>query len=236
MFTLDKLATKIKILAICAAMALVATACDDDDDANIEPVETAYVSLYQASPDAPDLDIVVDNRRINTYPFNYTDHTGYLRFYTGERNLKFGPYGASNVVTDTTVTFEEGNAYSVFVVDEYTNLGILMFEDNEEPPAEGNTLVRFINLSPDAPSVDLMVAGETEAMFADQSFKEISGFMEVTADQYDFEVTGSEDGEVLLNVPDINLQAGWYYTVIVRGYTSPPAGNNNILSAEVIVN
>ena len=61
------------------------TACmnDDDDNAITEPI--AFVSLYHGSPNAPDSDVEVDNRQINTYPLEYTDYTGYLRFYTGER-------------------------------------------------------------------------------------------------------------------------------------------------------
>ena len=221
---------------IFAAVLFSMTACDDDDDENIVPQEVAYVSLYQASPDAPDLNIMVDNRRINTYPFDYTDHTGYLRFHTGERNLKFGPYGASNVVADTTVTFEDGEAYSVFVAGNYADLDILTFEDTTDPPAEGNAMVRLLNLSPDAPPVNLFVDGETNALFTDQSFKEAPEFIEVDAGQYDFQVKGSDNGSISLNLPDRELQEGWYYTIVVRGYVTPPAGNSNVLSAEVIVN
>lgn len=224
------------IFLIAAVLALV-TACDDDDDgANIEPVEVAYVSLYQSSPDAPDLDIIVDNRRITTYPFEYADYTGYLRFHTGDRNLKFGPYGASNIVTDTAVTFENNKAYSVFVVDNYADLGILVFDDTEASPSEGNARVRFVHLSPDAPEIDLVISGQTDPTFNDVSFKESDEFLELPGDEYDFEVTSANNEDVILVIPDIQLQAGWYYTIVVRGYVSPPNGNSNVLSAEVIVN
>ena len=223
-------------LMFCAGLLVMLSGCDLDDEDAAEPEEIAYVSLYQASPDAPDLGIVVDNQQINAYPFDYADYTGYLRFYTGERNLKFRPFGASNVVIDSTVTFEDGVAYSVFVIDEYPDVGLMILEDNAEAPAEGNALIRFLNLSPDAPQVDLAVEGETDELFSEKSFKEEAEFIEVTADNYDFEVRTSDGDMVTLSIPDVTLQSGWYYTIVVRGYETPPTGNSNELSAQILVN
>lgn len=224
------------IIILSLIVALTFSSCDNDDD--VVPADpVAFVSLYHASPDAPDLDIMVDNRRINTYSFEYGQYTGYLRFYTGDRNLKFGPSGASNVVVDTTTTFNESTAYSVFVVDDYSNLDALILEDVYDTPTEGNAMIRFVHLSPDAPAVDLAIEGEAGVLVEDQEFKETPEFIEISADQYDFEVRNSQDSDdVLLSVPDITLQSGWYYSIIVRGYAIPPAGNSNVMTAHVIVN
>lgn len=224
-------------LGLCLGAGAVLTACDNDDE-NITPVDQdrAYVSLYQASPDAPDLRIEVDNRQINSYPFEYTENTGYLRFFTGERNLKFGPFDASNVVTDTTVDLENGKAYSIFLTDEYPDVQPLILEDNAEDPGSGNAMIRFLNLSPDAPAVDLTAAELDDPIFEEQAFRQESAFQEIPADGYDLSFTASGTQESILEIPDADLQAGWYYTVIVRGYSSPPAGNQHELSAEILVN
>ena len=213
-----------------AGILLMATSCMDNDNQNIEPVPFAYVSLYNASPDAPDLDIIIDDQKVNSYPFDYAEYTGYLRFFTGNRNLKFGLYGAQNIVADTTVEFKEQHVYSVFVVDNYEHADILVTEDTGEP-GEGEAMIRFLNLSPDAPVVNLDAGGETP-MFEGQAFKATSAFKAVDAGSYDFVVTG--EGETLLNMPDTKLVAGRYYTVIVRGYQEPPAGNANVLGSEII--
>lgn len=226
--------SKILLFALLATV-VVLSGCNDDNEGEPVPLDAAYVSLYNASPDAPDLNIIVDNRRINTYPFEYTDYTGYQRFFTGERSLEFGPYGADNVVADTTVTFEASKAYSIFVVDEYTDLDLLVLEDNADTPESGMAMVRFINLAPDASTLTLSDE-EGASNFEGQSFRGATEFMEVSADQHDFTITADGGDQVNLNVPGINLQSGWYYTIIARGYANPPQGNSNVLSAQVIVN
>jgi len=218
-----------------ALLALTIASCSSDDG-DVSPVEVAYVSLYQASPNAPGLDIRVSNRQINYYPFEYTDHTGYLRFYPGSRDLSFSPVNADNIVADTSLVFEPNRAYSVFVVDNYDNLQMLKLEDNAAAPEAGKAMVRFVNLSPDAPALDLMSETANDPWFEDQAFIETSEFMEVNANNYSLMVRSAEDESINLNLPNVELQNGWYYTIIVRGYNTPPSGNNNVLSAEVLVN
>ncbi len=222
------------MLACFALVGMVG--CNDDDGPQVDPTPVAFVSLYHASPDAPDLSIVVDDQQINTYPLDYSEFTGYLRFRTGDRNLKFGPFGASNIVIDTTVTFTEGSVYSVFVVDDYNDARVLVLNDNSENPADGKAKIRFLNLSPDSEEISLLANGESGALFSGQAFSETSDFTEVNAGAYNFQVTSTGGGDNVLSIPDINLRPGWFYTIVVRGYENPPGGNTNVISAEVIVN
>jgi hypothetical protein len=222
--------------AVCCLCAVVMLGCDLDDDDKTVNIPVAYVSLYQASPNAPNLDIVVDNRVININTFAYADYTGYLRFFTGERNIKFRPAAASSVAIDTTFSLEANNAYSIFVVDDYDDAQALLLKDNTETPASGKAKVRFVNLSPDVQPVNLTATGIEANTFNDIPFQESSDFKEVTAAQYDFLVQANSGQQTLLNIPDITLQPGWYYTILVRGYATPPVGNTNVLSAQVIVN
>ena len=212
---------------------LVATGCKLDDAQDTLP-PAAYVSLYQASPDSPGLNIILDQKVINDGKFDYTDHTGYLRFFAGNRTLQIGPAGANNVVADTTMKFEDGKAYSVFFVDTFNKVDLLVLDDNTDSPAAGKAKVRFLNLSPDAPDVDLQVADTGAPLATGVSFKEPTGFTEIDANKYAFQVKASS-GDVLLSLPNTVLLDGWSYTVIVRGFKNPPNGSENVLSAEVIV-
>ena len=227
---------KIKFLSIVGGtFLLVVTGCKLDNDEEPLP-SVAYVSIYQASPNSPGLNIILDEKVINGgESFEYTDHTGYLRFFTGNRTLEFGPFGASNVVTDTTMKFEDAKAYSVFVVNTYQKVDLLVLNDDTSAPAAGKAKVRFLNLSPDAPEIDLQVVDTGVPVITGQSFKEASEFVEVDARKYDFQVKTASGTDMLLTLPNAALLEGWSYTIIVRGFKTPPVGSESVLSAELIV-
>ena len=220
--------------ALVAVGSLVLTGCSVHNDDNVQPtIPVSYVSLYNESPDSPDLQFLVDGAQIGNRAFSYSDYSAYLAFHTGERTLQVGPFGASNVVTDTTVTLQDNKFYSVFVVDDFNHAELLVLADSGQAPATGKAKVRFVNLSPDAGSVQLKAA--ESAVGTALAFKGATEFIDVDAATKTFTIS-SADSAVKLNLPSQNLVAGRFYTFLVRGYKTPPAGNTNVLSADVIIN
>ena len=45
--------------------AILLISCDMDDDNNVQPIPLSYVSIYNAIPDSPELDVTVDSRLVN---------------------------------------------------------------------------------------------------------------------------------------------------------------------------
>ena len=72
-------------------------------------------------------------------------------------------------------------------------------------------------------------------LVADVAFKEPSEFIEVDAKKHNFVITSASGNEVQLSMPNAVLLEGWSYTVLVRGFKTPPGGSENVLSAELIV-
>src|SRR5688572_33423569 len=139
---------KLKSFLYLAAFVFLLASCSLDDDGNAtDPIPVAYVSIYHASPNAPELDIYVDERPVNRLEF--TDYTGYLNFYTGNRHFKVNPFNATNALIDTTVNFVDGGFYSVFIVINLSKLESLTLRDSADSPAAGNAKVMFINLPRD---------------------------------------------------------------------------------------
>jgi hypothetical protein len=221
-------------------LAISFTACDDDDDETVEPASVAYVSLYHASPDTPPFDVLMENRQINYYPLQYGRYTGYLNFFAGERSMRVRPASDANVIIDTTFTFEEDAAYSLFYVNQLSDIMAFLVNDNFEIPTAGNSAVRFIHLSPDAPPVEVVRFTDdanTNTVFADnRAYLDVTDFTTVASGQqsYQVRIEGTED--VLLSVPDINLLSGRVYTIVVRGFNTPPSGNTSNLGVEILVN
>jgi hypothetical protein len=227
--------SKFRSLFFSAAFLLLMASCMNDDDAYVnQPAEVAYVSIYNAVPDAPELDIVVDNRVINVNPFDYASYSGYLNFYTGNRNIKFNAANANNALIDTTFNFQDGKAYSLFAINRLSDMEALLVVDSSGVPAQGNAMVRFVHLSPDAPAFNVSIPGDSVSLFHEKSFKDATQFTELQAGTYSFEVSDAADQNVDLVADDVTIRPGRYYTIVVRGFANPPQGNTNTLSLEVL--
>ncbi|WP_439881298.1 DUF4397 domain-containing protein [Pontibacter sp. MBLB2868] len=226
--------TKLLLLAIMPA--LFFTSCDDDDD-DLDLLEnTAQVMVIHASPDAPAVDLYVDNQKVNPSALNYPNNTGYLELEAGTRNIKVTPAGAdvSSAVINADVDLDEDVAYSVFAADVVSSIEPVVLVDNLAEPATGKAHVRFVHLSPDAPTVDIAVQNGP-VLFSDIEFKEGTAFMPVDAGTYNLEVRPAGSTSVVLS-PTVNLVEGGIYTIFAKGFVTPPSGNSNALGAEVIVN
>lgn len=217
-----------------ALIVLLASCMDDDEDFVSEPVEVAYVSIYHASPDAPEFDIIVDGRQINRTPFDYSSYSGYLNFFTGNREITFTAYNANNALIDTTFNFQDQKAYSLFAINRLTNIEALLVVDTASAPAQGKAMARFVHLSPDAPAFDVVSDKGEDPLFTGTSFKEASAFQEIDADTYTFTIRNAGESTGVLSAKDVDILPGRYYTIITRGFANPPDGNTNVLSVEVL--
>jgi hypothetical protein len=206
------------------------------DDSKPDEAPTAFVSMYHASPDTPDLDIHVDNRKVNQYDFAYSNFTGYRFLYTGVRNIRFTPPNGTTFLLDTNVTLLKDKIYSLFLVNTKNNLEAIFVGDSLKVPAENKVRVRFAHLSPDAPALDATISGSTTPLQTNLIFKNITEFIEIPAGKQTivFKQAGGEAG--ILTLPDATLNVGENYTIVIRGFQTPPSGNINTLSGQVLLN
>lgn len=213
---------------------LTFTSCKDDDDNNPSPAPTfGNLMATHASPDAPGVDLLIDNVKLNTAAINYPATTPYITLATGNRNIKINVAGTATTVIDATLPLAANKNYSVFAVGAVANIAPLVLEDNLSSPAAGKAHIRFIHLSPDAPAVDVALDGGA-VVFGDYSFKEYSEFTPLDAGTYDLEVRVAGTSTVALDLPPITLTAGKIYTVYAKGFLS--GSGAQALGAEVIVN
>lgn len=224
-----------KLLMLVVMPAIVLTSCDDDDDDDMGLNETASVMVVHASPDAPGVDLLVDNTKVNTAPLAFPNNTGYLDVQAGRRNFKVNAAGTSTTVIDANVDLVRDMNYSVFAINTLSAIEPLVLEDDLSTPAAGKAHVRFVHLSPDAPAVDVAVTNGP-VIFSNRAFKSATAFTPVDAASYNLEVRLAGTQTVVLTVPNVQLAAGRIYTIFARGFVAPPTNNTNALGAEVIVN
>ncbi len=207
--------------------------CSEDDNNNTAPVlEKANVKVVHASPDAPGVDLLVDNAVAGSN-LNFPNNTGYLPVDEGKRNIKVNVTGTSTTVIEADLTLMGMTNYSVFAVDQVANLSPLVIIDDLTTPAMGTAHVRFIHLSPDAPAVDITTTDGT-VVFGNYEFKDYSDFTPLPAGSYNLQVRLAGTETVVLELNGIAVADGSIYTVFAKGFVT--GSGVQALGAEIIIN
>jgi len=200
------------------------------------PKNAAGVSIYQSSPDAPEVNFLVDGKIMNATGLKYKNYTNYIDVDAGDRSIKFNVNGTGANVADTTFQFETGLFYSVFLMNTAAKGQILKTQDVSDFPASGKAMIRFIHLAPDAPPVNINWKGETTLLFSGKEFKSVSAFQEVTAGTFTMEVKEIGGSNTIVSVTNVQIKEGGFFTILLEGFDTPPANNTNKLSARVVTN
>ncbi|WP_246000651.1 DUF4397 domain-containing protein [Pontibacter diazotrophicus] len=222
---------KLLLLTVLPAVALVS--CEDDD--NDVVLNDANVMVVHASPDAPGVDLLINDTKVNTAALTYPNNTDYLNVPSGTQNIKVNAAGTSTSVIEANLDLDPNAAYTIFAINTLDNIEALVLEDDLTAPAANMAHVRFVHLSPDAPAVDVAVQGGP-VLFSNRSFESATAFTPVAVGTYTLEVRPAGTMDVVLTVPDVELSNSGIYTIFAKGFLAPPAGNTNELGAEIIVN
>ena len=174
------------------------------------------VRVVHASPDAPAVDVWVNgNIAFSNAPFEGI--TDYASLAPGTFNVQVVPTGATEpVVIDADLELAADTDYTVVAVGLLADIEPLVLVDNNSAPAAGKAHVRFVHASPDAPAVDIAVAGGP-VLFADVPFKGVGDYLPVDAGAYDLEARLAGTDTVALSVPGVTLEAGTVYTIFAMG-------------------
>ncbi len=223
------------ILALMiSALSFTFIGCDDEETP-VAPTPTpsnSLVKVVHASPDAPGVDLLVDNAVAGTN-LTFPNNTGYLTVPSGTRNVKVNVTGTMTTVIEANVPFMQDRNYSVFAVNSVANIEPLLIEDDLTAPASGKAHVRFIHLSPDAPAVDITLTDGT-VVFGNRAFKDFTAFTPLDAGSYDLQVRVAGTTTVALDLPGITVESGKIYTVFAKGFLS--GSGTQALGAQIIVN
>lgn len=220
-------------LALASASFLVSS-CGKDDSTPIAAKTYANVMVVHASPNAPAVDLLVDNSKVNTTGLGYPNNTGYLKVESGTRNIAVNPTGTLTSVIKADLDFAKDMSYTIFAVDSVSKIAPLVLTDDLTMPAAGKAHVRFVHLSPNAPAVDVAVASSGAVVFGNKKFKESTAYTPLDAGDYMLDVRVAGTSTVALTLPKITLESGKIYTVFAKGFLV--ATGIQALGAEIIVN
>jgi hypothetical protein len=122
------------------------------------------------------------------------------------------------VIASVAKTLGAATDTSVFVAGFPGAQTAIALADSNLPPQGGNVSVRFVNASPDAAAVDVLVNG-SKRVSALASYT-ASGYLQLAAGTYTLEFVNASSGAVLLALAGTSLEADQVESVYLIGSTS----------------
>lgn len=181
----------------------------------------ARVRAVHASPDAPSVDVLVNDSPAFTN-LAYRSASNYATVPAGGYNVKVRPAGLPGPdVINANLNLLENTTYSVAAINTLSNISpLVLVDDNTLNPT--NARIRFVHASPNAPAVDIALAGGS-VLFPNISFANSGGYITVPGGSYDLEVRLAGTSTVVLPVPGVSVANNTVYSVWAMGLVNSTA-------------
>lgn len=208
----------IRTLAALALASSALVACSDDDTTG--PAQVAQVRVVHASPDAPNVDVLVDDATALTN-VAFRAASGFLEVDAGSRRLRVRATGTTTTVIDATVPFANGGAYTVLATGLLADITPVVAEDNLTDPPAGQVKLRVIHAAPAAAGVDVYATAPgadintATPVLTNVAFRAVSDYLKVPAGTYQIRVTPTGTKTVAIDA-ELTLAAGQIRTVVAK--------------------
>ncbi|PFG73782.1 DUF4397 domain-containing protein [Tepidiforma thermophila] len=220
--------TRSKLLVAAALVAALAAGVVMAPQGADAQQATGRVRIMHASPDTPPVDIFVDGQKAVT-ALAFPNTTGYVALPAGGHDVKVfvSPSdGTGTPALQATLEVVAGKDVTVLATGRVGDgsLALTIFEDDNGTPSGNNAHIRLIHASPDAPPVNVAVAGTDTNVFTGVAFRNVSPYVPVPAGTYSLDVKVNATGETVLTIPNLKLDARTVYTAVAVGL----AGNGTL--------
>lgn len=186
-----------------------------------DQINSGRVRFIHASTDASNVDLYIDGIRI-LKDFSYKEVSNYLSLPAGKHQIDIYPTGNMvSTVLSRKVMIEQGKHYTLIPTGHVKNLKWLALEDDPLVP-RGESKIRFIHLSPDAPALDIAVNGR-DVIFSNLAFRKHTSYLGLSPMTVDLESRIAGSPNIALPFPQIQLKPNKAYTTLIVGsITSEP--------------
>lgn len=220
---------KNNILYFLICLVFFVSSCKKGDDGPGAPnfstgLQPAMVGVVHASAGNSALDIAIDGNKLGVKSFSYTDRIEYLNSSSGTRNLKvytLNSFGTANAQPSFSkdFSFTIGKFYTVFIVDTASKMDAVSLRDSTRSVGKDSSMIRFANMSPDAPALDLYIKGNATPIAIGVNYKTAGNFFSVAAaNNVIFEVKPNGQDVILGTSEATNLNQYNIYTIWCGGY------------------
>lgn len=174
------------------------------------------VRVVHFSPDAPAVDILVDDQRA-ILGLEYPKFVGPVSLPAGQRNLKVNVVNTSTTVINATLPFEADLRYSLFALNKVANIEALRLLDTRFA-ARGAAKVRLLHAAPSAPAVDIYVSRpgvpleRLEPVVQSLTFKNSTPYLRIRPGKLQVRITLAGTRTVAIDTGELEVAAGNIFT------------------------
>ena len=180
----------------------------------------ARIRIVHASPDAPNVDVLVDGKSVLTN-VPYATASDYLTVTAGTRRIEVRPTGTNTDVINSNVSLSSHSDSTILAEGFATvpapapQIAAVVLTDDNSSPASGKAKVRVIHAAPSAGNVDVYVVAPgtdittVSPTLSNVVFEAASGYLSVDPATYEIVVTPAGNNTVVaIDVPNFTVAEG----------------------------
>ncbi|MBO9672619.1 MAG: DUF4397 domain-containing protein [Sphingobacteriaceae bacterium] len=195
----------------------------------------SYIRVINTSPSLATYNAYFNGTMVNSAALPFGGSTSYTSYAAGSYSLKFTTASSTESVLTKTVTLSATTYYSAYLINKPGALDIFTVGDDLSTPSTDKAYIRFINLSPDAPALDLAKTSATTALISNKAYKSASGFITVDAGTYSLDAKETSTGTVKATIGSTSFTAGYHYDIICGGLVTPANDTERPLSLQAVL-
>lgn len=181
------------------------------------PVVTARLRALFASPNAGNLDVLLDEKPVAAN-IPYRTATTYVTLPAGAHTVRFNAAGTGNTVLNANVSLAANTDTTLAVVGDAGNVAPVSLTDDNSAPASGAARVRVLQASPAMGAVDVYITAKDADILAASpavngvAYRAASNYVQLPAGTYEIRVTPAGTKNIAIDAL-MTMTAGQVVTI-----------------------
>jgi len=185
-------------------------------EGNTVKKSTGRMRIINASYISGGANIDVDYKTVYASLTEYLNYSLFREYLAGRHPVQVRN-GAGSIVIDTAVNIDENGSYSLVIFDSSNAIRCRIVQENFQVPVGSTCKVRFLNLSNDAPYVDVFQEIGSAPAFDSLYRGMYTGYYTFGVKQTYFTVKDAVNGNLLYTQSPWEMQPGFFYTMFLKG-------------------
>ena len=188
------------------------------------PTIKGYVRFIHATPDAPSIDIYLNDRLVYSN-LSFANITNYIAITPETYSVKLVKAGTNEkpLITES-LQITPNSASTINITFENNEIAFFTMDDTTTTSNSLLSYVRFINLAPTSPLLSLSIPNG-EVLFNEASYLETNDYYPLSPGIYNF-IVSTADGNFEKYISDLKLKKNLFITIYMIGLYNkkPPLG------------